>query len=95
MSKQNIIIRTYIRFDKWIERLHKRLKKSIIARGAMKLCSEIFLAIIISIAVYLGTSMYNSAIAEREDNRKISQVYISSSSEYIDSQFLTLQIRSY
>lgn len=68
-------------------------QKSFLGRIGVKLASEIVLACLIAFAIYVGTTIYDELSLTSSENKKLNQIYISVSEEYVQEQFDTPYIR--
>lgn len=76
-----------IKIDAQVEGLYNKIKLFFIGKVFIKLISEIVLALLIAVFTYLATSFYHNRTAELETNKKLEQIYVSVSDEYVNALF--------
>ena len=81
------MIISFIKIDKSFSELHKKVSQSFFGKISLKLLSEVFLALVIALAVYLGTAVYEYSKIESIENENLNKLYISVSNDYVESLF--------
>lgn len=81
------MIKSFIKIDKSFSELHKKVSQSFFGKISLKLLSEVFLALVIALAVYLGTVAYENSKIESIENENLNKLYISVSNDYVESLF--------
>ena len=79
--------KAFCNIDKKLETIYKKSQGSFMGKVAIKIAGEIFLACLIALAIYTATTIYDRSISTAEENRKLDQLYISMSNDYIHSLF--------
>ena len=77
----------FIKIDDSFDRLHKKASKRFFGKALLKLLGEILLALLVALAVYLGTSVYENSKIESIENKNLNKLYISVSNDYVESLF--------
>lgn len=67
--------------------IYEKLSKLLAFRIITKLAGEIVLACFVAFAVYVATGIYNDMRVVSQENKKIDNVYISVSDDYVESLF--------
>lgn len=75
------------RFDNYCNKLYEKLSTKFVGKVLIKVMSEIILAVLVSVFLFWGTSIYESNKILKTENDKLSQIYVSVSNEYINSLF--------
>lgn len=76
-----------LKADIQVKRFYNKFNSFFIGKILIKLLSEIVLALLIAVFTYQATSFYHSRTAFSEANKKLDQIYISVSDEYVNSLF--------
>lgn len=77
----------FIKIDNSFDKLHKKISKRFFGKALLKLSGEIVLALVVALAVYLGTSAYENSKIESIENKNLNKLYISVSNDYVESLF--------
>lgn len=76
-----------IKADNYTGKIYKKLTESFFGEIFLKLIGEIILALVVSVAVYLGSSFYENSKIETLENENLNKLYISVSNDYVESLF--------
>lgn len=77
----------FIKIDDFFDRIYKKVSKRFLGKALLKLSGEIILALLVALAVYLGTSVYENSKIESIENKNLNKLYISVSNDYVESLF--------
>ena len=76
-----------IKLDNFFGKCYQKLNGRFCGKVVLKLFGEIILALLVSIAVYLGSSFYENSRIETLENKNLNKLYISVSNSYVESLF--------
>lgn len=80
------------KLDTTIDNFIKSLMKYIIPRSIAKIIGEVFLAIVIGVAIYLSNQMYDTATRIRIEDEKLENLAVGISQDYMNSLFSIPQV---
>lgn len=81
------MIKLFIKIDDFFGKLHEKISKWFFGKAFLKLSGEIVLALLVALAVYLGSSAYENSKIESIENENLNKLYISVSIDYVESLF--------
>ena len=81
------MIKLFVKIDKRFNEFYEKASRSFLGKISLKLLSEVLMALLIALAVYLGTLAYEYSKIESIENEKLNKLYISVSNDYVESLF--------